>query len=77
MHHRGLEELELHLGRTGNRLSLALVTLGLYIAGSLLMLHSAGPRAWGDVPVFALVAYALALLLSLRLVLAIKRSGRL
>lgn len=77
MHHRGLEELELHLGRTGNRLSLALVTLGLYIAGSLLMLHSAGPRVWGDVPVFALVAYALALLLSLRLVLAISRSGRL
>lgn len=77
MHHRGLEELELHLGRTGNRLSLALVTLGLYIAGSLLMLHSAGPRVWGDVPVFALVAYALALLLSLRLVLAINRSGRL
>ena len=77
MHHRGLEELELHLGRTGNRLSLALVTLGLYVAGSLLMLHSAGPRVWGDVPVFALVAYALALLLSLRLVLAIARSGRL
>jgi ubiquinone biosynthesis protein len=77
MHHRGLEELELHLGRTGNRLSLALVTLGLYIAGSLLMLHSAGPRVWGDVPVLALVAYAIALLLSLQLVVAITRSGRL
>jgi ubiquinone biosynthesis protein len=77
IHHRGLEELELNLGRTGNRLSLALVTLGLYIAGSLLMLHSAGPRVWGDVPIFALVAYAIALLLSLRLILAIARSGRL
>lgn len=77
VHHRGLEELEMHLGRTGNRLSLALVTLGLYIAGSLLMLHSAGPRVWGDVPVFALAAYAIALLLSLRLVWAIARSGRL
>ncbi|MHB8911353.1 MAG: hypothetical protein ACYC42_01600 [Lysobacter sp.] len=55
----------------------ALVTLGLYIAGSLLMLHSASPRVWGDVPVFARVVYALALLLSLRLVLAIKHSGRL
>ena len=76
VHHRGLEELELSLGRTGNRLSLALVTLGLYIAGSLLMLHSAGPHIWG-VPSFALVAYALALVLSLRLVLAIRRSGRL
>jgi len=77
MHHRGLEDLELHLGRTGNRLSLALVTLGLYIAGSLLMLHSAGPRVWGDVPLFALVAYAIALVLSLRLVIAIVRSGHL
>lgn len=77
VHHRGLEELELHLGRTGNRLSLALVTLGLYVAGSLLMLHSAGPKVWGDVPAFALVAYAIALVLSLRLVLAIRRSGRL
>jgi ubiquinone biosynthesis protein len=77
MHHRGLEELELHLGRTGNRLSLALVTLGLYVAGSLLMLHSAGPRVFGDVPAFALVAYGLALVLSLRLVLAIARSGHL
>ena len=77
MHHRDLEDLELHIGRTGNRLSLALVTLGLYIAGSILMLHSAGPRVWGDVPVFALVAYLLAFLLSIRLVIAIARSGRL
>jgi len=77
MHHRGLEELELHIGRTGNRLSLALVTLGLYIAGSILMLHSAGPRTWGDVPILALVAYAMALLVSVRLVLAIARSGHL
>lgn len=77
IHHLGLEELELHLGRTGNRLSLALVTLGLYLAGSLLMLHSAGPRVFTDLPLFALVAYALALVLSLQLVLAIRRSGRL
>jgi len=58
-------------------LSLALVTLGLYIAGSLLMLHGGGPQVWGHVPVLALVAYAIALLLSLRLVLTIRRSGRL
>lgn len=77
VHHRGLEDLTLHLGRTGNRLSLALVTLGLYMAGSLLMLHSAGPLFWGHVPVLALFAYAIALLLSLRLVVAIARSGRL
>ena len=77
INHRGLEELELHLARTGNRLSMALVTLGLYVAGSLLMLHSAGPRVWGDVPLLALVAYAIALALTLRLVVAIARSGHL
>ena len=77
VHHRGLDDVEVSVARTGNRLAMALVTLGLYIAGSLLMLHSAGPRVWGDVPVMALIAYLLALLLSLRLVLAIGRSGRL
>ena len=56
---------------------MAMVTLGLFVAGSLLMLHSAGPRILGDVPVMALIAYLLALLLSMRLVLAISGSGRL
>jgi len=41
------------------------------------MQHSIGPRIWGDMPLFAVVAYLLALLLSLRLVLAISRSGHL
>ena len=76
MHLRGLEELEATVARTGNRLALALVTLGLYIAGSLLMLHSAGPRVLGDVPVTAIAAYGFALVLTIRLVRAISRSGR-
>ena len=42
---------------------------------NLSMHHSAGPRIWGDVPIFALVTYGLALLLSRRLVAAIARSG--
>ena len=77
MYHRGLEALQANISRTGNRLSVALITLGLYLAGSLLMQHSIGPRIWGDMPLFAVVAYLLALLLSLRLVLAISRSGHL
>jgi ubiquinone biosynthesis protein len=76
VHVRGLEELEATLARTGNRLALALVTLGLYVAGSLLMLHSAGPRVLGDLPVSALVAYGLAFMLTWRLVKAIVQSGR-
>ena len=75
--HEGLETIEAHLDRTGNRLALALVTLGLYIAASLLMLHSAGPRVLGNVPLLALLGYLLALGLSFRLVGAVGRSGRL
>ena len=44
----GLSGLEDRLDRSSNRLALALVTLGLYIAGSLLMQHSIGPRLYDD-----------------------------
>lgn len=77
IHLRGIEALEATIAHTGNRIALALVTLGLYVAGSLLMLHSAGPRVLGDLPVSALIAYSLALALSWRLIRAIVRSGRL
>ena len=74
---QGLEGLEAHLDRSSNRLALALVTLGLYIAGSLLLMeHSLGPRL-GGLPAFAAFAYALALWFTLRLARAIARSGRL
>lgn len=75
VHHRGLEEAEVTLARTGNRLSLALITLGLYLTGSILMLHAAGPMLWGHIPLLAGIAYGFALLLSMRLVFAISRSG--
>lgn len=64
--HRGLERLQEEIDRTGRRLSLALVTLGLYVASSLLMQHSIGPR-WGEIPVLAILGYVLALWLSWRL----------
>jgi ubiquinone biosynthesis protein len=75
VHHRGLEELEATLARTGNRLSMALVTLGVYVSASLLMLHSAGPHVWG-MPLLAIVAFILALGLSVRLVHAVSISGK-
>lgn len=74
---QGLEGLEAHLDRSSNRVALALVTLGLYIAGSLLMLHSVGPRLYGDVPALAALAYVLALWFTFRLARGITRSGRL
>ena len=73
----GLDGLEAHLDRSSNRVALALVTLGLYIAGSLLMLHSLGPRLYDDVPALAAFAYALALWFTFRLARGIARSGRL
>lgn len=76
VYHHGFEELELTISRTGNRLSLALITLGLYLAGSILMLHGGGPLVWEHVPVTAAVAYGSAVLLSLRMVFAVRRSGR-
>lgn len=74
--HRGLADLERHLDRSSNRVALAIVTLGLYIAASLLMQHSLGPRL-GNVPLLALLGYALALWFTFRLARGIRRSGRL
>lgn len=76
VHHRGLEDLESHLDRSSNRLALALVALGLYIAASLLMRSDLGPRLAGF-PITALLGYALALWFTIRLVRGIRRSGRL
>jgi ubiquinone biosynthesis protein len=73
----GLSGLEDRLDRSSNRLALALVTLGLYIAGSLLMQHSIGPRLFGEMPLLAAFAYAFALWFTFRLARGIARSGRL
>lgn len=77
LHHEGLETLEQHLDRAGNRVSLALVTLGLYIAASLLMQHSVGPRLFGQMPILAALGYGLALWFTFRIARGISRSGRL
>jgi len=76
LRHEGLPDLERHLDRASNRIALALVTLGLYVAASLLMLHSLGPQYRG-MPVLALAGYALALWYTLRLAAGISRSDRL
>jgi ubiquinone biosynthesis protein len=77
LHVSELKGLNEHIDRGSNRLALGLVTLGLYIAGSLLMQHSIGPRLFGDIPALAALAYALALWFTLRLVRGIARSGKL
>jgi len=64
LRHHGLKDLEQHLDRSGNRLSLALLALGLYIAGALLMPHDVGPRLAG-MPLPALIGLGLALWVTL------------
>jgi ubiquinone biosynthesis protein len=77
LRHEGLEGLESHVDRSSNRIAIALVTLGLYVAASIFMLHGAGPRVFGDIPVFAAIGYGLAFWLSLRLARSVARSGKL
>lgn len=62
--------------RSTDRLALALVTLGLYIAASLLMQHSVGPRILGEFPLLAALGYALALWFTWRITRGIARTEK-
>lgn len=62
--------------RGADRLALALVALGLYVAASLLMQHSVGPRVFGGWPLFAVFGYVLALWLTVRIVRGIGTDER-
>ncbi len=68
--HEGLPELSAQIVRGSSMVSLALVTLGLYLAASLLMQHAMGPRVM-DLPVLACVFYIVAGWFTLRLIRAI------
>ncbi len=75
--HQGLQDLEQHLDRSSNRLSLALLAMGLYIATALLMpLENLTPRLAG-MPLLCVLTLSLALWVTLRLLVGISRSGRL
>lgn len=50
-----------------DRVALALVTLGIYVASALLALSGGGPRALGGIPILAAIGFALALWLTLRI----------
>ena len=71
-HHTGLDEIQREVKRASSNISLALITLGLYIAASLLMQHSIGPQLIG-MPVLAELGYGLALWLTLRIVRSTSR----
>lgn len=71
---RGLDEFGKHIERSGNRVVVALLAGGLFVAASLLMQHSIGPR-WWNFPALSMVGYAWALWLAMKLLRAIGRGG--
>ena len=77
LHIRELDNINERIDRGINRLAIALVTLGLYVSGALLMQHSIGPRIFGDIPALAVVVLLLALWLTFRLMRGTTRSRRL
>ena len=71
--HEGLPELSEHIMRGSSRVALALVTLGLYLAASLLMQFRSGPVIY-DVPLLAAIFYGVAGWFTLRLVRSIGKN---
>jgi ubiquinone biosynthesis protein len=72
MHHEGLPELSDQIVTGSNRVALALVTLGLYLAASLLMQFKSGPQI-GDFPALPAVFYIAAVWFTVRLVRSMGR----
>ncbi len=72
MDHEGLPELSTQITRGASMVALALVTLGLYLAASLLMQHAMGPQVLGF-NALACVFYIVAGWFTVRLVRAIGR----
>jgi len=74
--HEGLEPALEELERTGNRLAYAIVLAALVIGSSLMMLAGLPPH-WRGVPILGLGGFTLSAAMALRLLLAIRRHGRL
>jgi ubiquinone biosynthesis protein len=77
LHVHELHDLKGHINRGINRLALAIIVLGLYVSGALLMQHNIGPHLDNGIPMFALVAFVLALWFTFGLARKISRSDKL
>jgi len=69
-----LEAFGRRLERSVNRLVVALLAGVLFIAASLLMQHSIGPRLWG-IPALSMIGYLWAIWLTIRLLRSVGRAG--
>ncbi|MEW6613682.1 MAG: ABC1 kinase family protein [Pseudomonadota bacterium] len=75
LRHEQLDEVQQHIDRAGNRLSLSLIIAALLIGSSLVMAFHSGPHYRG-IPLLGLVGYLLASALGLWWAVAILRSGK-
>jgi len=73
--HRGLSELRAVLDQMSNRISFAIVLAALIIGSSLIIL-SAIPPKWNDIPIIGLVGFLLAGVMGFWLLLSILRHGK-
>ena len=73
--HRGLSELRAVLDQMSNRISFAIVLAALIIGSSLIIL-SAIPPKWNDIPIIGLVGFLIAGVMGFWLLLSILRLGK-
>ncbi|MCC6545378.1 MAG: AarF/ABC1/UbiB kinase family protein [Nitrospirae bacterium] len=76
LRHEGLEDMEGHIDRAGNRLAFALVVASIVIGSSIIMQTHMEPMLFGY-PAIGVIGYLVTGFLGLWLVWAILRSGRL
>ncbi len=76
LQHQGTKDFKQHLDRSSNRVSVALVAVGLFIASSIMAQSHILPIV-GGIPLIAIGGYALAFWITFRLLQGISRSGQL
>lgn len=74
--HEKLESLEAHIDKASNRLSFSLIIAAIIVGSSIIMQIHIGP-SYDGIPLLGMAGYIVALVLGLRLVWSIYRSGRL
>ncbi len=74
--HEKLESLEAHIDKASNRLSFSLIIAAIIVGSSIIMQIHIGP-SYDGIPLLGMAGYIVAVVLGLRLVWSIYRSGRL
>ncbi len=73
--HQNLEGLQATLERIVNRLVVGIITAALFLGSGMIIVADTGPKLWGY-PALGVIGYAIAIILCLRLVMAMIRSRK-